>query len=91
MTGPNTPATRSGDDVCRVHVRRYLRAPFLADRARGIYGDRYPASYLEDVVTPGVPPSLGRALQDWVVDEATSDEDVAAFIGWPVARVREHR
>jgi hypothetical protein len=80
------PENRS-DDPCRDHVRRYLQAPFLADLARQAQRDA-PCS---DVVTPGVPPSLGRLLEEWAVDESTPDEEIATFIGWPVGKVREHR
>ncbi|MBL7261568.1 hypothetical protein [Paractinoplanes lichenicola] len=38
-----------------------------------------------------VPLSLRRALEDWVCEPATPDEDIAAFVGWPVGRVRELR
>ncbi|GIE78590.1 hypothetical protein Aph02nite_45400 [Actinoplanes philippinensis] len=79
-----------GEERCRVHVRRYLEAPFLADQARRTQAANR-ADYENDVVTPGVPPSLRKALEEWVVDESTPDDEVADFIGWPVARVREHR
>lgn len=81
------------DDSCRVHIRRYLRAPFVADRARREHpaGPDHDLAPYVDVVTPGVPTSLRRALEEWAVDEATPDEEIAEFIGWPVARVREHR
>ncbi|WP_250037654.1 hypothetical protein [Paractinoplanes maris] len=92
---PPTEAVGGDDnhhgDCCQVHVRHYLRAPFLADEARRITGGQYEGHYTADVTTPGVPPSLRRALQEWVVDELTPDEDIAEFIGWTVERVREHR
>ncbi|MFI5841736.1 hypothetical protein ACIA8K_18700 [Catenuloplanes sp. NPDC051500] len=77
----------AGGDAARDHVRRYLRAPFLADLARRARV----ASHDGDVVTPGVPRSLRRVLEEWAVDESTPDEEIAEFIGWPVDRVREHR
>ncbi|GAB2571732.1 hypothetical protein Aab01nite_04160 [Paractinoplanes abujensis] len=80
-----------GDGCCQVHVRLYLRAPFLADEARRINGGQYEGHYTFDITTPGVPLSLQQALQEWVVDESTPDEDIAEFIGWTVERVREHR
>ena len=79
------------DDYCQAHVRHYLQAPFLADEARRINGGQHEGRYTVDVTTPGVPPSLQRALQEWVVDDLTPDEDIAEFIGWTVGRVREHR
>ncbi|GAA2484444.1 hypothetical protein [Winogradskya humida] len=44
-----------------------------------------------DPVTPGIPPSLARAIGEWVADPGTPDEEIAGFVGWPVARVRECR
>jgi hypothetical protein len=41
--------------------------------------------------TPGLPPSLGQAIEEWVSAWSTPDEEIAAFVGWPVAKVREHR
>jgi hypothetical protein len=43
------------------------------------------------VTTPGMPPSLGRAIEDWIDELSTPDEEIAEFIGWPVEKVREHR
>jgi hypothetical protein len=40
---------------------------------------------------PGLPPSLGQAIEQWVSAWSTADEEIAAFVGWPVAKVREHR
>lgn len=40
------------------------------------------------LTTPGVPDSLAHALEDWIACGSTSDEDVAAFLGWPVAEIR---
>lgn len=45
----------------------------------------------ELVTTPGIPPGLGEAIEEWVSQTATSDEEIADFIGWPVEKVREHR
>jgi hypothetical protein len=84
------PDNRSADP-CRDHVRRYLQAPFLADLARREQSDDPSNVLCLDVVTPGVPPSLGRVLEEWAVDESTPDEEIATFIGWPVGKVREHR
>ena len=83
---------RSDNHPCRDHVRRYLQAPFLADLARRaqIEPGRSDAPW-SDLVTPGVPPSLGRALEEWAVAESTPDEEIATFVDWPVAKVREHR
>lgn len=50
--------------------------------------DDVPSSEIE---TPGIPVSLGYAIQDWLAMLATSDEEVAEFIGWPVERVRALR
>ncbi|GAA2556821.1 hypothetical protein GCM10010435_29380 [Winogradskya consettensis] len=44
-----------------------------------------------DPVTPGIPPSLARAIGEWIGDPGTPDEEIAEFVGWPVARVRECR
>lgn len=46
---------------------------------------------LPDVVTAGVPPSLGQALDDWINSLNTPDEEIAEFLGWPVEKVREYR
>lgn len=44
------------------------------------------------VVEPvGIPASLADALQDWLGMAATSDEDVAEFVGWSVDEVARHR
>ncbi len=50
-------------------------------------GDVLPA----DVLTPGVPSSLGSALEDWVGTPSTPDTEIAEFIGWSVTDVRAHR
>ncbi|MBM2614268.1 hypothetical protein JIG36_01700 [Actinoplanes sp. LDG1-06] len=44
-----------------------------------------------DTADTGLPPSLSRALEEWVCDPATPDEDIAQIAGWPVAKVRDHR
>ena len=46
---------------------------------------------LSDVETPGVPPSLGRAIEDWLATTSTPDTEIAEFIGWSVDTVRAHR
>jgi hypothetical protein len=46
---------------------------------------------LLEVSTPGVPATLGQAIDDWMAQAATTDEDIAEFIGWPVEKVREQR
>ncbi|MBM2614850.1 hypothetical protein JIG36_04670 [Actinoplanes sp. LDG1-06] len=89
--------SRHGDEACRDHVRRYLEAPFLADEGRLVLAgwvgvdDLFGEAVWPDIATAGVPPSLCRALEDWVTQESTPDEDVADFIGWPLPKVREHR
>lgn len=44
-----------------------------------------------DVEPVGIPASLADALQDWLGSTATSDEDVAQFVGWSVDEVARHR
>ncbi len=44
-----------------------------------------------DPATPGIPPSLGRAIEEWVGAPSTPDEEIAQLLGWPVGKVREHR
>lgn len=39
----------------------------------------------------GIPASLADALQDWLGYAATTDEDVAQFVGWSVEEVARHR
>lgn len=39
----------------------------------------------------GLPASLANALQDWLGTTSTSDEDVAAVVGWSVEDVSRHR
>jgi hypothetical protein len=46
---------------------------------------------LTDVETPGVPRSLGLAIEDWLGAGGTPDEEVAEFIGWPVDKVSQYR
>lgn len=46
---------------------------------------------LGDVEPVGIPDSLAGALQDWLGSAGTADEDVAAFVGWPVEEVTRHR
>ena len=45
----------------------------------------------EAEVPTGIPDSLAQALQDWLSSAATTDEDVAQFVGWPVDEVNKHR
>lgn len=40
---------------------------------------------------PGIPHSLAGALEDWVDLLTTPDEDIARFVGWPVADVAAAR
>ncbi|MEU2610624.1 hypothetical protein ABZ570_03420 [Micromonospora sp. NPDC007271] len=44
-----------------------------------------------DVDTPGVPPSLGRAIEEWLAQLKTTDEEIAAFLGWTVEKIRGYR
>lgn len=47
---------------------------------------------LEPTKTPGVPPSLARAIEEnWIDALDTPDEEIAEFISWPVAKVRKYR
>jgi hypothetical protein len=39
----------------------------------------------------GIPDNLAQALQDWLGRAATTDEDAAQFVGWPVEEVSRHR
>jgi hypothetical protein len=55
---------------------------------RDLLQDEVPLSKVE---TPGVPPSLGQAIEDWLGAVGTPDEEIAEFIGWPVEKVTEHR
>lgn len=44
-----------------------------------------------EIITPGVPKSLGRAiLEDWIERLNTPAEEIAEFVGWPVEKVRQH-
>lgn len=43
------------------------------------------------VESVGIPASLADALQDWLGSTATTDEDVAQFVGWSVEDVARHR
>lgn len=71
-----------GDDG-RAGLRGALAVAFHAD---GLYAEIAP-----DPATPGIPPSLSRAIEEWVCAPSTPDEDIATFVGWPVGKVREHR
>ncbi|GAB2594470.1 hypothetical protein Aab01nite_82980 [Paractinoplanes abujensis] len=44
-----------------------------------------------DITTSDVPLSLRRALEEWVCEPDTPDEDIAEFVGWAVDLVRECR
>ncbi|HWS37952.1 MAG TPA: hypothetical protein VN408_35120 [Actinoplanes sp.] len=46
---------------------------------------------ITEPLTPGIPPSLGQAIEEWLFAASTPDQDIADFIGWPVGVVREHR
>ena len=46
---------------------------------------------LPEVSTPGVPPSLAKALDEWISQMSTPDEEIAQFIGWSVEKVQEHK
>ncbi|MFE1271312.1 hypothetical protein [Streptomyces sp. NPDC058758] len=52
--------------------------------------------HIEHMDTPqmdpaGVPASLAEALQEWLDRLSTTDEDVAAVVGWSVEEVARHR
>jgi hypothetical protein len=51
----------------------------------------YRAEPVSEVTTPGIPRSLGDAIEDWIGSTSTPDEEIAEFIGWSVEKVREHR
>ncbi|GLY06553.1 MULTISPECIES: hypothetical protein [Actinoplanes] len=80
LTG--TPAA-SGDDG-RAGLLAALAGAYHAD---GLFDD-VPAP---DPWTPGVPPSLSAAIEEWLFAPATPDQEIADFVGWPVGKVREHR
>ncbi|GAA1641734.1 hypothetical protein GCM10009679_53520 [Saccharothrix algeriensis] len=40
---------------------------------------------------PGIPPSLARALEDWVDLLSTPDEEIARYVGWTVQDVAAAR
>lgn len=46
---------------------------------------------LTEVTTPGVPPSLGTCLEDWIGQVSTPDEEIAELVGWTIEKVRQHR
>lgn len=60
---------------------------------RTVAGHQADDLFLEipDPETPGIPPSLSRALEEWVCASSTPDEDIAHVVHWPVGEVREHR
>lgn len=39
----------------------------------------------------GLPSTLAATIEEWVAAVSTPDEEIAEFIGWPVAKVRECR
>jgi hypothetical protein len=73
---------RGDDGPAGLHAA--LAGAFHAD---GLYAE-IPGPGL---ATPGLPPSLGRVIEEWISDFSTPDEEIAAFVGWPVDKVREHR
>ncbi|SDS77607.1 hypothetical protein SAMN04489716_1588 [Actinoplanes derwentensis] len=56
----------------------------FTDDAPGLIGEQCS-------VTTAIPPSLGRAIEQWLFADETPDQEIAEFIGWPVGSVREHR
>ena len=42
-----------------------------------------------DLATPGIPPSLSHAIEEWVFAPSTPDEEIAEFVGWTPGEVRE--
>jgi hypothetical protein len=47
----------------------------------------YDDEALAYVETEGLPGDLNSALQEWLDNTGTSDEELAAFVGWPVEKV----
>jgi hypothetical protein len=47
----------------------------------------YDDEALAYVETEGLPGDLNSTLQDWLDNTGTSDEELAAFVGWPVEKV----
>lgn len=43
------------------------------------------------VETPGVPPGLAQALEEWIDQDDVATSEIAAVIGWPVQKVAEYR
>lgn len=43
------------------------------------------------VRTPGIPASLGEALEEWMGTRSVTDEEIAELIGWPVEKVAKQR
>ncbi|MEV4975549.1 hypothetical protein [Streptomyces scopuliridis] len=57
-----------------------------------IHVEQFDDDYDEpDVDHAGIPASLAEALRDWLGMAVTSDEDVAAVVGWSVEEVGRHR
>lgn len=80
LTGNVVAAGQDGPAGLRAALARTYPADRLYAEVQG-----------PEPVTAGVPPSLSRAIEEWVCDPHTPDEDIASFVGWPVGRVREHR
>lgn len=58
---------------------------------RWVHIDRIDDEDSPTVPAGGIPESLADALQDWLSMASTSDQDVAAVIGWSVDEVAQHR
>jgi hypothetical protein len=43
------------------------------------------------VAAEGIPDSLGSAIRGWILSREASNEDIAEWSGWPLARVKELR
>lgn len=53
--------------------------------------DQIEEASANEVEHAGLPVSLADALQDWLGMSSTSDEDIAAVVGWSVEEVSRHR
>lgn len=51
----------------------------------------YDDEALAYVQTEGLPGDLNSALQEWLDNTGTSNEELAAFVGWPVEKVADCR
>lgn len=58
---------------------------FVNDHIDDVYGTG------EKVLTAGLPESLCTAIAEWIEQPALSHEELAAFVGWPVERVKAAR